>query len=132
MELLLNLAWLLMALLACGLWRCSNSAPAGRKFASLLILGCMLVILFPVVSATDDLQPITPDLEEASSTRRSLSHANTHKPSVWHIQPALAPGSTFFVVAKRAWREVPAMSFSMADASAFDQTGRAPPLFFPA
>ena len=54
MELLLNLAWLLLALPAYWLWRDSRTtASRFRPSHSLLALGCMLIVLFPVVSATD-------------------------------------------------------------------------------
>ena len=59
MELLLNLFWLLLAMPAYWLWRYSRTAPQRRKFNALqcfLALGCLLVILFPVVSASDDLR----------------------------------------------------------------------------
>jgi len=58
MELLLNLAWLLLAVPACWLWRVSRREGARCNFSAsqcLLVLGCVLVILFPVVSATDDM-----------------------------------------------------------------------------
>ena len=63
MELLLNLAWLLLALPAYWLWRGRTST---RKFSSaqcLLALGCLLVVLFPVVSATDDLRVMRAEME---------------------------------------------------------------------
>jgi hypothetical protein len=67
MELLLNLAWLLLALPAFWLWRDARSVRAGRGFTPLqclLALGCILVILFPVVSATDDLRAMSTEIEE--------------------------------------------------------------------
>ena len=74
MELLLNLAWLLLALPAFWLWRRSTAASVGRKFTALqcvLALGCMLVILFPVVSATDDLRAMRNETEESPISKRT-------------------------------------------------------------
>jgi hypothetical protein len=68
MELLLNLFWLLLVLPAFWLWRISTRARSRQQRRSsrcLLILGSVLVLLFPVVSATDDLQAMRPELEEA-------------------------------------------------------------------
>jgi len=85
MELLLNLCWLMLALPAYWLWRRSaRSAREAGRFESrpcLLVLGCVLLLLFPVVSATDDLQAMRPEAEESSSTTRTLKGAATGKSS---------------------------------------------------
>lgn len=69
MELLLNILWLSLAVPAIWIWR-STPGPAlrcfGRSFP-LLLLGCVLVLLFPVVSASDDLHAMRPEAEESSS-----------------------------------------------------------------
>jgi hypothetical protein len=60
MELLLNLAWVLLALPGYWLWRTAE-ARQGRTISSLqcvLALACVLVLLFPVISASDDLHAI--------------------------------------------------------------------------
>lgn len=95
MELLLNLAWLLLALPAYWLWRSSRSVRAGRHLRSvdcLLALGCMLVVLFPVVSATDDLHAMRAEMEESPNSKRAVvcQKAND-RPSAfkWHSLPAL-------------------------------------------
>ncbi len=94
MELLLNLAWLLLALPAYWLWRSSRTA-AGHKFSSLqclLALGCMLVILFPVISATDDLLAMRSEMEESPASKRSVRQTSHDKVSSWKWQspPALS------------------------------------------
>ena len=69
MELLLNLIWLLLALPAFWVWRIAENRPGTNKQSRhcWLTLACILVLLFPVVSATDDLQAMRPEMEEASS-----------------------------------------------------------------
>ena len=68
MELFLNLAWLLLVVPAFLLWRSSRSGPGAHKSSFvLLVLACTLAILFPVVSASDDIQAMRPEIEEASS-----------------------------------------------------------------
>lgn len=93
MELLLNLAWLLLALPACWLWL-SRRARVRRDFSAvhcLLVLGCVLVILFPVVSATDDLCAMRAEIEESPASKRGIRPAGNDKPSAWHAQPQTLP-----------------------------------------
>lgn len=69
MELTLNLFWLLLAIPAIWIWRgpLAESAPdLGHPLRRLLVLGCVLIVLFPVVSATDDLQAMRPEMEEST------------------------------------------------------------------
>jgi hypothetical protein len=94
MELLLNLAWLLLALPAWWVWRASGRARVRRNFSAvhcLLVLGCVLVILFPVVSATDDLCAMRAEIEESPASKRGIRPAGNEKPSVWHTQPQTFP-----------------------------------------
>ncbi len=73
MELLLNVFWLTSALFALGLWwRDSVSTHPGRvrnRLPKFLLLSCVLILLFPVVSVTDDLHPLRPEMEESPSKR---------------------------------------------------------------
>ena len=76
MELLLNLAWLLLALPAVWLWARSRSGSTGRKFSALqclLALGFLLVLLFPVISATDDLRAMRTEMEGSPGSKRQSS-----------------------------------------------------------
>ena len=81
MELLLNLIWLTLALGA--FWpSCAASAPlpGWRKIPyrrSLIALACVALLLFPVVSASDDLHPAQAVVEEASK-RVQLAVAPLH------------------------------------------------------
>jgi hypothetical protein len=74
MELLLNLLWLTLALPAFWMWRHESvRAQHCRCFARVrpfLLFGCVLMLLFPVVSATDDLHALRQEMEESSPTKR--------------------------------------------------------------
>jgi len=76
MELLLNLVWVALALTA--LWAflrrrrsCSWTARV-PYLKALLALACGLVLLFPVVSASDDLHPAQAVLDDASKRSHQL------------------------------------------------------------
>lgn len=89
MELLLNLAWLLLAIPAYWLWRKSTPANRRHRFSSLqclLALACVLVLLFPVISATDDLHAMRAEMEESPVSKRSMRQASTGKNSLPHTR----------------------------------------------
>ena len=86
MELLLNLAWMLMALPAYWLWRRGAGARRERRVSALeclLALGCVLVLLFPVISATDDLHAMRSEMEESSTSKRTVRQASGDKHVAW-------------------------------------------------
>jgi hypothetical protein len=134
MELLLNLAWLLLAIPAYWLWRSSMPANRRRGFSSLqclLALGCALVILFPVISATDDLHAMRAEMEESPVSKRSIQRGSSDKNPIPHPRlqspPALLPGVVPFL----AVMEFPAASSHkisfLAVAPPLASAGRAPP-----
>jgi hypothetical protein len=134
MELLLNLAWLLLALPAYQLWRGSRVAGRRRRFGSLqclLALGCVLVMLFPVVSATDDLHAMRAEIEESPASKRSVRHSASDKGSAWNGRlqnpPALlATGFSFFPTVE--FRQQTALPSScLFTPSSAPHFGRAPP-----
>jgi len=51
MELLLNLLWLILALPALLVWRRQS---ASARSSAIVFLGCLLALLFPIVSVTDE------------------------------------------------------------------------------
>jgi hypothetical protein len=131
MELLLNLAWLLLALPAYWLWHARNHGRARRfsPFQFLLTLGCMLVVLFPVISATDDLCAMRAEFEECPAGKHNVRQGTQEHPSAskWHAQPAAPVSSGFTDIGDYAW-------FSQSKPSAFPKathsdlcSGRAPP-----
>jgi hypothetical protein len=132
MELLLNLAWLLLALPAFWLWRGSRTVSAGRKVTALqclLALGCMLVILFPVISATDDLRAMRNEIEESPGNERNLRQASNDKAFAckWQNPPALAANASSVVQRDNSWRPVITSRLSMPPAPATTRPGRSPP-----
>ncbi len=132
MELLLNLAWLLLALPAFWLWHRSRSAGPGHgvnALQCLLALGCLLVILFPVVSATDDLRAMRSEMEESPASKRTIRQASNDKAAAWKRQspPALVTAVSSFRVSEPGWPPLPASALSVLAASVIELAARAPP-----
>jgi hypothetical protein len=91
MELLLNLLWLALALPAIWIWR-RESAQATHssgysRLRSPLLLICVLVVLFPVISATDDLHPMRTEMEESSPFKRTVKQSSTSSSANWLSNP---------------------------------------------
>jgi hypothetical protein len=131
MELLLNLTWLLLALPAYLLWRDCRSTNA-RRFTAvqcLLALGCMLVILFPVISATDDLRAMRAEMEESPISKRSIGQSSGERLSASRsqAQPALAVTAYSPVLFEQGWHVVTAVLLATPASPAFVRSGRAPP-----
>ena len=132
MELLLNLAWLLLALPAYWLWRDRTNSSVLRKSSPLhflLALGCMLVLLFPVISATDDLCAMRAELEESPAGKHSIRQSNNGRLSAskWQTQPALVSSSNLPRPAEQGWLSTPKVHPSVPAAHADLRPGRAPP-----
>jgi len=79
MEFLLNILWLALALpavLIC--WR--DRGPAGNPgrigcFQVVVLAGCLLMLVFPVVSVSDDLHSMSAEIEEFGALKRTLKQA---------------------------------------------------------
>lgn len=75
MENFLNLCWLLLAVAALVGWRCQ--APRGGHSRPLVALLFVLALMFPVISASDDLHPAAPAMEDSSKrTLRAWTRIN--------------------------------------------------------
>lgn len=91
MELLLNLVWLTLALPAIWMWRREPArvryARTYRRLGPFLLLMCVLVLLFPVVSASDDLHPISAEMEECNPFKRTVKQlsSNSSATSLAHL-----------------------------------------------
>ena len=89
MELLLNLLWLMLVLPAIVIGRrapkCDRNSGHLHRSRSLVLLGCLLILLFPVVSATDDLHAMGVEMEEASPTKRMLHVSTGNKSAGWRL-----------------------------------------------
>ena len=71
MELLLNLCWLLLMGPGIYLWlRQRRQAKPVLQFS--IALACLLFLLFPVISATDDLHAMRQEMEEPGPSKRAL------------------------------------------------------------
>jgi len=81
MELLLNLLWLTLAIPAIWLWL-RQSVPGKRihlvgGISAMILLGCVLLLLFPVVSASDDLHAMRTEMEESLPSKKIVKQAST-------------------------------------------------------
>jgi hypothetical protein len=146
MELFLNLCWLSLLLPGYLLWRQrsfsasaigragnSTGSPASSPLIFLCVLGCALVLLFPVISASDDLHAMRPEMEESERAFRHTGHCASTSHALTHSSPPVVSsfasvtsnfGQTGTVLAFLP--QVRETSFSPAPA------GRAPPLALPA
>jgi hypothetical protein len=82
-ELLLNIVWfgLASAAVIVLLRRRGDIACQSQRFSSykaLLALGCVIVLLFPVISASDDLHPSQALLEDSSKRSQHAAAAVIH------------------------------------------------------
>ena len=134
MELLLNLAWILLALPAYWLWRTRKSVRTFSSLQCLLALGCLLVILFPVISATDDLRAMRAEMEESPASKRSLRQASIDKAPLWNASvpssAGIAVSTAAFVIGDGAWQQISTPSVFVPTAPVTERTGRAPPVSF--
>jgi hypothetical protein len=137
MELLLNVAWILLVLPACWLWRRGAGARAAQRVTALqcsLALGCAVVLLFPVISATDDLHAMRAEMEESANSKRAVRQAANEKSSAG-VNRLQGPPAQVAVTAG-----LPAPQLGLLEVSVFCSaslarpcqvhTGRAPPEFF--
>jgi|SRR5579864_3745592 len=96
MELLLNLVWLLVVAVAIVSWLYHNrdrSTARPRVLLQMITLACILAVLFPAISATDDLHASQLAVEASDVARKVLMSMNTVTSSGtvgWlHFLPAL-------------------------------------------
>jgi hypothetical protein len=139
MELFLNLCWLALFGPAWLLWRRrSSSSGSGNRTEGRAVrppvficaLGCALVLLFPVISASDDLHAMRAEMEESSPGKRSVSQACGEKASLWHSRwqnlPAIVANTAAvaFTIEKH---EIFSVSLSLPEAPSILCFGRGPP-----
>jgi hypothetical protein len=94
MENFLNFCWILLSATALVAWaRQSQQARSGRR-RRLVALFCFLVLMFPVISATDDLHPVAQAMEDCSK--------RIHKTAVRcsaHLKLERGPSQVLFISA---------------------------------
>lgn len=100
MELFLNLLWFAIALIGLALWRSiqpAESRPsrsaAWRQWTAFL---CAAVLMFFVVSLSDDLRAEYPVFDESSTCRRQSADMAAQHGAPGH--PSHGPGSVFAVL----------------------------------
>jgi len=141
MELFLNLCWLSLLLPAYLLWRQRTSptgsgSPAGSTAAPQLVflcaLGCALILLFPVISATDDLHAMRPEMEESKRGFRDANRCACTLHALTHSSQPVLPSSVSLTPAFEQIGTVLAfMPQTLGTFSVPAPTGRAPPFAHP-
>ena len=129
METLLNLVWTSVSLgllLVCGIHVLRGGADRGRAAAAVTLL-CLVCMLFPVISATDDINAASPALVETNKLKRFAA---------WMpVLLALPAWPGLQVPVATYWAGVdPASNFlpPLSDAFAFKLSRRPPPSHSPA
>ena len=108
MELLLNLVWIALAIgLFVIFWRRERSTarPGVSRYLPMMALACALLLLFPVISASDDLHPAQALMEDA--TRRVLHLASLqHSPAGSSMPYSLPVALLGLLFALTRWQPV--------------------------
>lgn len=78
MEFALNIAWALLTLSAMLFWLRTAPVPGQGRRTEFLALAMCLLILFPVISVTDDLQLPANPAETDSCLRRDFTAPDAH------------------------------------------------------
>jgi len=132
-EVFLNLAWLLLGGVSALSWMCvrrrSDSKSLPGSYRGLLILGCILFVLFPVISISDDVAQ-TPALAEDGARKQVLTISKATESS--HPTPAVAELKAFVPSWGFAfWRESENGQESFGMASSVDPNieNRPPPQY---
>jgi hypothetical protein len=130
MELFLNFVWVLLFIPAWWVGRRN-----GRNINSVrcfLTLACALAILFPVISATDDLHGAPQAMEESSATKRTLKQGTVDKAqNRFYSPPARVTLAATFPLLNELQANVPDTPFSLPETRGSGIIGdRAPPHLF--
>jgi hypothetical protein len=131
LELLLNLCWLLLIGPGVYLWL-RQRRHAKSLFQFSITLCCLLFLLFPVISASDDLHAMRQEMEESSPSKRALKQIAKRAPGQDSSAPPaqLAP-TTEISPCNHVCRDVP--RFVVAATHSAHVTlpfSRPPPSFF--
>jgi hypothetical protein len=137
METLLNLVWLAVTVAAIWLWRfrwtVSRRNPRHSTRMEAVAMVCILALLFPVISLTDDLHPETVAVDAASGKRNACLIAA----GAFHLQCATVGSGTQLMVAMNS-RPIAAVNFIFSEIAsphklhiasylASNSPGRSPP-----
>jgi hypothetical protein len=128
MELFLNLCWLSLLMPGYLLWRKRRSSDRPAPFVFLCTLGCALILLFPVISATDDLHAIRPEMEESERAFRQAGHGVCTLHALTHsAQPILLGSASLAAAFEQIGTVLPFSPRALRILSASGNDGRAPP-----
>jgi hypothetical protein len=131
-ELLLNLCWLALLLPAFLLWQRRNPSDRSTRRSLLFActLACLLVLLFPFISASDDLHAGAQAIEESKRTLHGSHGAGSL--SVHTIVSfsfsAMPAASAWQVPLERAGTVLEFSPHSVGTFAAVPWIGRAPPV----
>ena len=126
-ESLLNVCWLLLMGPALALWLRKRRHCKSMQLA--VVLGCLLVLLFPVISATDDLRAMRQEAEESSLGKPKL-HASNSCSGQGAIVPAPLNSVVQLALPNHVFGYVQIVSLvSHRTARTAPSPGRAPPSF---
>lgn len=116
MELTLNLIWAALALAGFAGWLCSERSAQSGVRTQLVALAMLLLILFPVISVSDDFWAAQNPAEADTCMRRNGLTAHAHNIVPEAPMPALAQsfGITFAVTGFRP--PIEPLSLRKADA----------------
>jgi hypothetical protein len=133
MELLLNLVWLALALLSFLLFAIKRKTTVRHSHVSfgtaLLALACALVLLFPVVSASDDLHPTQAVLEDATKRIQHMVTPRHHSNSGSSASMVAALLAVYLLVALavlQVWESIPSEA-GVISLARKPLSGRSPP-----
>jgi len=131
MEIFLNLCWLFLVVPALLTWRQQERSCREPGHASLLrlgALGCALVLLFPVISASDDLHAVRQEMEESSCKLKAGASAKGSPIAIFHLAAAVPARTTFVSPDEGVPGAVPASASVRSLLCPFGPShGRAPP-----
>lgn len=86
-EIVLNFAWLLIAFAISAAFLPRNRG----RIAAVVAVSCLIALLFPIVSISDDLSPVRDAVEECGGVRRCLLSAGSCAATGVHqVGPLLA------------------------------------------
>jgi hypothetical protein len=78
MEIVLNLAWMLLAVVSVLLWMRYAPRVGANRRTQIAALAMLILILFPVISVTDDLQVALTVAEDDAYLRRNFAAGGPH------------------------------------------------------
>src|SRR5258708_6656645 len=82
MELLLNIVWLFLALNVMAAGWMAGTAGGVTRLRRFLLAGCISLLIFPIVSVSDDLRSLATECEDSSvRTPGSPKHATLQGPN---------------------------------------------------